>query len=293
MLHKTRLRINLILFIALLAVSTSSIFARFVPELSAVVIAFWRMAIASVLIWIYTFFRRQKQIDHWRYKYYLLSGIFLALHFSSFYGAVKLTSIANATLLGITAPMFTILYEKFFLKRKLNPIIFIGFVLAGTGSLIIAGSGLLVQDNSLTGKMLGLLAAMFIALVYIFASNLREKANTVSYTRLLYSYAAFFLLIICLITNNTVFHFSFREFKWLLLLGLVPTILGHSLFYYSIKFTSPTIISSVPIGEPIIASLLAWALFSETITFATMFGGLFILVGIYFLISHSPKNLPE
>ena len=47
----------------------------------------------------------------------MLSGLFLALHFTTFYGAVKLTSIANATLLGITAPIFTIIYEKFAIKK--------------------------------------------------------------------------------------------------------------------------------------------------------------------------------
>jgi drug/metabolite transporter (DMT)-like permease len=285
-----RLKINIILLLALLAVSTSSIIARYLPDVSSFVIAFWRMTIASCLIWLYTFFNKQDAIEQKQYKYYLLSGLFLALHFSSFYGAVKLTSIANATLLGITAPMFTIIYEKLYLRKKLNPVVFIGFVLAGTGTLIITGSGLFNNDNSLIGKFLGLLAAFFISLVYIFASKLRERTGTIAYTRLLYSFAAFFLFIICLSTNNNILDFSFDDFKWLFALGVVPTILGHSLFYYSIKFTSPTVVASVPIGEPIIASFFAWILFSETISMITLLGGLLILIGIYYLVTRSPTN---
>lgn len=288
-----RLRINFILLIALIAVSTSSIFARYLPGTSAFVIAFWRMAMASVMIWMYTFFSRQGSVDRHLNKYFILSGLFLALHFSSFYAAVKLTSIANATLLGITAPMFTICYEKLFLKRQLNPIVFVGFVLAGTGTMIITGSGLFEQDNSLFGKLFGLLAALFIALVYIFASKLRERTSTVQYTRLLYSLAAIFLLIICLITKNNAFQISFSEFQWLFALGIIPTILGHSLFYYSIKFMSPTVVASVPIGEPLIASFFAWILFSESVSPATILGGVFILVGIYFLVTRSPAKVIE
>ena len=47
-------KINLVLLIALLAVSTSAILARFLPDVPAVVISFWRLAIASLLIWFYT-----------------------------------------------------------------------------------------------------------------------------------------------------------------------------------------------------------------------------------------------
>lgn len=284
------LRINLVLIIALLAVSTSSIIARLLPELSAIVIAFWRLAIASMLIWAYTSFNRQLSIEKKHYKYYILSGLFLALHFATFYGAVKLTSIANATLLGITAPMFTIIYEKLFLKKSIKPLVFLGFVIAGTGTLIITGSGLFLNDGSLLGKFLGLLAALCISLVYIIASKLRKYSNTILYTRALYTFGAFFLLLFSFAASDNIFAISPFQAKWLIALGVVPTILGHSLLYFSIKFTSPTIVASVPIGEPIIASIFAWIVFSESIPYATFFGGVFILAGVCLLVARSPKT---
>ncbi len=285
-----RAKINIILAIALLSVSTSSIFARFVPGVSAVVIAFWRMTIASMIMWAYAAIVKQDQIKRDEIKYYILSGLFLALHFSSFYTAVKLTSVANATLLGITAPMFTMLYERLFLKRPLKPIVFLGFVLAGTGSLIIVGPGLISQDSSAIGRLFGLLAALFISMVYILASNLRRSSNTVVYTKFLYIFAAVFLLSISVFLGENVLAFNVNQFKWLFLLGLIPTILGHSLFYYSIKYTSPTVIASIPIGEPIIASFLAWLLFSEVVSIPTVVGGVFILFGVYFLLAYSPTQ---
>ena len=282
-------KINLILFIALLSVSTSSIIARLLPGLSAVTIAFWRLAIASILLWVYTAFSPQFSIEKKIYKYYILSGLFLALHFTTFYGAVKLTSIANATLLGITAPIFTIIYEKIVLKKSLKPLVFLGFVVAGTGAIIITGSGILTGDGSLFGKFLGLLAAFCISLVYIFASNLRENSNTVLYTRTLYTFGAVFLLLFSFVGKDNVFLISLHQAPWLIALGLIPTILGHSLFYFSIKYTSPTIVASIPIGEPIIASLFAWIIFSESLPSPTFIGGLFILIGVYLLVAHSPR----
>ena len=283
-------KINLVLIFALFCVSTSSIIARLLPGVSAVVIAFWRLAIASMLIWAYTSFNRQLSIDKRHYKYYILSGLFLALHFATFYGAVKLTSIANATLLGITAPLFTIIYEKLFLKKNISPLVFLGFVIAGTGTLIITGSGLFLDDGSLLGKFLGLLAALCISLVYIIASNLRKYSNTILYTRTLYTFGAMFLLLFSFAVSDNIFVISPYQAKWLFVLGVVPTILGHSLFYFSIKFTSPTIIASVPIGEPIIASIFAWIIFSESIPSVTILGGVFIVAGVYLLVARSQRT---
>jgi len=282
-------KINLILIFALVSVSTSSIIARFLPEVSAVVISFWRLAIASVFVWIYTAFYRQIPIDKKSYKLYVFSGLFLALHFASFYGAVKLTSIANATLLGITAPMFTILFERLILKRTLKPLIMLGFVFALCGTIIIAGSGFVLNDGSLFGKLLGLLAALFIAIVYILADKLRVNSNTIVYTRTLYTIGCFFLLIISILSKESVFAIHTTDIVWLAALGIIPTILGHSLFYYAIKYTSPTIVASVPLGEPIIASVLAWIIFLEKVPLITLAGGILILCGVYFIIINSPR----
>jgi len=282
-------KINLVLVFALLSVSTSSIIARFLPDVSAVVISFWRLAIAGFLVWIYTAFYRQGHIDKSNYKLYVFSGFFLALHFASFYGAVKFTSIANATLLGITAPMFTILYERLFLKRTLKPLMLLGVLFALCGSLIIASSGFVLKDGSLYGKLLGVLAAFSIAMVYISANKLRISSNTISYTRMLYTVAAIFLFLMSIILGESIFAINSTDVVWLIGLGLVPTILGHSLFYYAIKYTSPTIIASVPLGEPIIASILALIIFSERVTSITFAGGFLILFGVYFIIANSSR----
>ena len=112
------LKIKFVLLIALFAVSTSPIIARFLPEVSSIVISLWRLAFASIVVWLYSFYKPQNKINNQNIIPFVFSGFLLGLHFVCFYQAVKLTSIANATLLGITAPMFTLLIERFVLNRK-------------------------------------------------------------------------------------------------------------------------------------------------------------------------------
>ncbi|SVB95914.1 uncharacterized protein METZ01_LOCUS248768, partial [marine metagenome] len=71
-------RVNpLFLFVALLSVSSSSIIVRFLPDVSAVVIAFWRMGLASLFLWVYSGFKNQGKLKStWRLPI-IIAGIFL------------------------------------------------------------------------------------------------------------------------------------------------------------------------------------------------------------------------
>ncbi len=283
------IKINLVLVVALFAVSTSSIIARFLPEVSSIVISLWRLVFASIAVWLYSFFKPQNKINKQNIIPFVLSGFFLGLHFVCFYQAVKLTSIANATLLGITAPMFTLLIERFVFKRKFKKIVFIGFIVALIGTIMITSLNFSLTTNSEIGKLFGLSAALCIAFVYLLANKIRTDTSTVSYTRLLYLIAAMLLFIIAYANGENIFVLNKSDFLWLLALGFIPTILGHSLLYYGIKFTSPTIIASVPLGEPVIASILAWMIFLEKVPFITLAGGVLILFGVYLIIVNSPR----
>ena len=70
------------------------------------------------------------------------------------------------------------------------------------------------------------------------------------------------------------------EYLGLLFLGVVPTIIGHNAIYYSVKYVSPTIVSAFPLGEPIIATILAFFIFGEAIGISIYIGGSITLLGL-------------
>ena len=95
-------------------------------------------------------------------------------------------------------------------------------------------------------------------------------------------------------TLNLINH-SLLEFSGLLFLGLVPTILGHNAFYYSLKYIKPTIVATVPLGEPLIASIIGYLVFplfamkQQLFTeywYHTIIGGLISLIGIFLVIKN-------
>ena len=277
------------LAVALVSVSTSSILVRYLPALPAIVIAFWRMALASAVFGGYNLFRPQGGLPSEHKKPILLAGVFLGLHFACFFSAVKLTTIANATLLGTLAPVFTVFIETVFLKRKVSIKIFCGILVAFFGIIIINWKGLGLYGANTIGNFLALVGSFFIALVFILAERIRQNTSITIYCREIYFYAACTLFLISVLFRLPVFSFNIFEFTLLISLAFIPTIFGHSLLSYVVKYTSPSTVASVPLGEPILASCFAWLLFSEKIPPLIFIGGCLILAGLCFILRGSLK----
>ena len=274
-------KITLLLFLALLSVSTSPIIGRALVGVGAISISFWRMLIASMVLWIFSSIKPQGKMNiSSNYNKTMYAGILLGIHFALFFEAVKITKIANATFLGTLAPFFTLLIEFYILKRYYNKIILLGLFFTLMGSLIILGYQFNLESQYTIGNLYAVLCSVCLAIAFMIGEKVRKNENTIVYTRTLYLSAAFTLFIISLFSNEELIKHTFNEYLGLIFLGLVPTILGHNSIYYSMKYVSPTIAAAFPLGEPIIATIFAFFIFSESITPNIFIGGAVTLAGL-------------
>jgi drug/metabolite transporter (DMT)-like permease len=278
-----------LLIIGLVAISTSPVIAKMLPLVPATVIAFWRMAIASALLWVYSVFFSYKSVKSNNSILVYLAGASLAMHFIFWFGALKLTSIANTTVLGIVAPAFTLLIEKLFYGKKIGAFSSIALIIVFIGCVIVQGSDLGRFSGEGLGNIMAILSAVFLGIVFLIGSKARQEIGVLTYTKNLFSVSALVLLSCSLLLNNPIFNYSINNYFWLCMLGVVPTLIGHTIFSYSIKYVSPTIITSIPLGEPIIASILAFVLFKEGVSSFVFMGGLVIAVGLILLIKNNTK----
>ena len=278
-------KITILLFIALLSVSTSPIMAKSLTGVPAISISFWRMLIASLLIWIYSGYKNQGEMQiNSNYYRTMLAGALLGIHFALFFSSIKLTLVSNATFLGTLAPLFTLLLELIVLKRKINYKVIVGLLFAFIGAIIIFDNNFDLSQKYTIGNILAILCSLCLALSFMIAEKVRQTENTIVYTRMLYLSAAITLLIIAFITNTNLYGFSIYEYFGLIFLGIVPTIIGHNAIYYSVKYVSPTIVSAFPLGEPVIATILASIIFGELILLNIYIGGAMTLLGLIIIV---------
>ncbi|NQT96508.1 MAG: DMT family transporter [Candidatus Marinimicrobia bacterium] len=285
--------IFIVLPLGLLAVSTASIFVRMVPDLPAVTIAFWRMAIASAILWAVTAPRRPTGLSSANRGRVIIAGILLGLHFACFFGALKYTSIANATILSTMAPVFTAIIERFALGRTWSKTILCGLIAAIGGAVIIQGGHLGLGHASTTGNLLGLAASVFIAGVLLLTEQIRKDSAALVFSRSLYLVGALTMLLMAGFSGQSLLPAAKGDFLWLVLLGVIPTVFGHTSFYYAVKFVSPTVVAAVPLGEPIVASTLGWYLLQENVPGLTVVGGALTLAGLFLIIYQSRRIQPN
>jgi drug/metabolite transporter (DMT)-like permease len=274
----------LLLVAATFAISTSPILARNLSDVPAVGISFWRMAIGAIILWLYSKIKPTASLSTKNRNYTILGGIFLGIHFQFFFESIKLTTIANATFLGTLAPLFTLFLEKFWLKRRIQKNMIFALAIIFTGSIIIVSDQFDSSSNYSMGNLYALICSFWIALAFMISENVRKEAGTVAFSRLLFAAAAITLMMISFYTGESLIGYSRMDYFGLFLLGLIPTVFGHSTFYFALRYIQPTIVASFPLGEPIIASVIAYFLFSEAVGMAIVFGGALTITGLFILV---------
>ena len=278
-------RIGLILLLAMVSVSSTSLVVRSVATVPALVLAFWRMFTASGMLWSYSVIRPAGKLSPINKKRIIFAGIFLGCHFACFFLGIRNTSIANATLLGCMAPIFTV-FISIFQKKKINKMTYVGLIVAIVGGGIVQSGDISLSSANLFGNSIALLSALFLAITFVLAEDIRQKTDNVVYGRSLFFVASITVLFIAATAGDSILNFTAGDIPWFLFLGLVPSIFGHNLLNYAVKYITPTAVSSVPLGEPVIASLFGLLLFGEAIPFGALLGGPIVLIGVYIIIKH-------
>jgi drug/metabolite transporter (DMT)-like permease len=276
----------------MVSVSSTSLVVRSVATVPALVLAFWRMLTASGMLWGYSVIRPAGKLSSTNKKRIIFAGIFLGCHFACFFLGVRNTSIANATLLGCMAPIFTV-FISIFQKKKINNMTYVGLFVAMVGGLIIQSGDVSLNSANLFGNSVALLSALFIAITFVLAGQIRQETDSVVYGRSLFFVASITVFLISIVAGDSIMDFKEKDILWFLFLGLVPSIFGHNLLNYAVKYVTPTAVSSVPLGEPIIASLFGLLLFGEAIPVGALLGGPVVLVGVYIIISNQAVSADE
>ncbi len=305
--NQPRIILPFALFIAILAVSTASIFIRFAQkDAPSLTIAALRLAFASIALTPIALTRHRTELkklnrrDLWLG---LLSGLFLAVHFGTWITSLEYTTVASSVVFVSTGPLWVALLSPFLLKEKLSRYAVVGLVLALLGGTVIALSGACVWNNGLScslsdalheravwGNFLALVGAWAVTGYLIIGRRLRGSMSLVPYIFLVYSMAAIGLIIAMFLARETPFGYPPMTYVWLLLLAFIPQLIGHSTYNWALRYLPASFVAVTTLGEPVGSAILAFFILQEVPTWFTIFGGVLILAGIYIV---SRQNINE
>lgn len=282
----------MILLLAVFSVSWASIFIKF-SSAPSLVIAFYRMGIATlVLLPIVLSGNLRALFDFLQtnYRIAVLSGIFLGLHFATWISSLAYTSVASSVVIVATQPIFAAVFSHFWLKEKINFKLLLGIIIAFVGVLIISQGDLKLSKEYLKGDILSLLGAGMAALYLTIGRKVRQTQNLLPYIFTVYFISTLVLLIFCLVSQKNLYPYPALDFLWFFLLALVPTLIGHSLYNWILKYVKAYIVGVSILGEPVGATIWAYLLLKEIPNTSIYWGGLFILAGVWWTLI-SERNL--
>jgi len=286
-----QLKLAVILSVGLVCVSSGSILVRLSQEAPSLAIAFFRMLGASLLLSpVYWLNRPAKPVSSWPLQ--LLAGGALAMHFAFWITSLRFTSVAVSVLLVNTSPALVALFSYLFLRERLTLRGVAGLVCSIIGGAVLMWNDV-TQFGDWRGSALALLGAVMLAIYLLVGRKLRQHTSLTGYIYPTYLIAALLLATIVLFTQTPILGFSWTTYLFLALLGLVPQCIGHTCYNWSLRFLSATLVSTIILGEPVLATLLAWWILGETIGPVVLLGALLVGLGIFAVSRWGIRQLPS
>ncbi|CAN7244997.1 DMT family transporter [Rossellomorea sp. LjRoot5] len=281
----------LILAIGVISVSTSAILVK-VSSAPSGILAFYRLFF-TVLIMSPVFFlkyvKELKLITLRDWMFSILAGVFLAFHFILWFESLHYTSVASSTVLVTLQPLFAFIGAYLFFQEKLTAKALLSAVLAVVGSFIISWGDFRISGSALWGDILALIACALITGYLLFGQTIRKRLSLMTYTYLVYVISSIVLLLYVLFRSESLGPYPKEDWIYFLLLAIIPTLLGHTLFNWSLKWLSTSTISVAILFEPIGASLLAYWLLGEKVLMTQVMGGMVIMTGVTLFLIEERK----
>jgi drug/metabolite transporter (DMT)-like permease len=222
-----------------------------------------------------------RKLDRKSFLLCTLSGVFLALHFATWITSIKYTTIASATVLVNTHPVFIVILAYLFLGEKVNKKAAVSIAITIIGGIIISFGDKGLGSNIFFGDTLAILGAAFVSFYMIIGRIIRQKLSVTAYTFIVYLSCTITLLVLSLLTQTPLFPYELTDWAIFLALAVFCTILGHSIFNWSLQYIKPTFLSVATLGEPVFATIWAILIFSEIPNAYNIAGSLVILTGIF------------
>lgn len=281
------------LFIGVVAVSTSAIFVRLAEDAPAAIIAFYRLFFAVLLMAPFVYFNYRHEFKLISGKNWLLSivaGIFLALHFILWFESLNYTSVASSVLFVSLQPLFAFLGTYMLFQERFSYGSIISMVIALFGSTIIGWGDFELGGGTLFGDVLAILGAIAITGYFLIGQSARKNLSLMTYTFIVYGVAAITLLLYNLMLGHAFIGYETTSWWAFIALAIIPTFFGHSIFNWSLRWLSTATVSMAGLLEPIGASILAYLILHETISWSQLLGGTIVIFGLYLFIVSTTKK---
>ncbi|MFP4005373.1 MAG: DMT family transporter [Candidatus Hadarchaeia archaeon] len=271
--------------IAVVSVSFASIFVK-LSESNPLTISLYRLLFSTLILLPLTpkFLSQFQSMSRREIVMLVSAGIFLGGHMFLWVSSLEYTSVTSSVVLVTSHPLVVTWVSSKFLGEKAGRSVYLGILIALVGVIIMSVSDYRTEKWGLFGDILAILGMLAMAGYIIRGRQVRQKLHIIPYAFSVYGISTIFLFGFSLFSTSPIRIFPAEEYLLFFALAIIPTIFGHTIYNWALKFVEAKIVSISLLGEPIGAGLLAFIILNEIPPSLTVIGGAITLLGIFISI---------
>jgi len=262
------------------AMGASVLFVRW-ADVGPYASAFWRVLLA--VPFLFAWMRIENRSAAWPRldRAVLLAGLFFTGDLFFWHLAILGTTVANATFLATTAPIWVALGAGLVLSESVTSRTLIGLALCMAGGFALIGESYGFAPQRLIGDLFGLATAFFFGAYVLAVRAARARHGAAEVMFVSTAVSAVCLFVIAFALEPRILPQSANGIGALLALALISQVGGQGLVAVALGTLPATFSALVIFLEAVAAASFGWLLLKEPLGIVQALGGLLILFGIY------------
>jgi drug/metabolite transporter (DMT)-like permease len=234
----------------------------------------------------------------WTITYLGFFGV--VLNQGGFTVGLNYTSVSHSSLVIGCAPILILALSWALRLEALTGRKAVGMALAFAGAAAVGAEQVAnAAPGSRRGDLLTLVAAIGLALYTVLGKRAVAEHNPMRLSLLINIAAAILVSPIAiwqmdvLARSDRLGTISLEAWGGVIYLGVLGSAVSYVLYFWALRYMTPTGLGAVSYLQPIGATLLGLALLGEPITRRVAVGGLLVIAGVYAIETHPRESQPE
>jgi drug/metabolite transporter (DMT)-like permease len=255
-----------------------------------------RVSSATLIFWTVGLFTKQQKIEKSDYKKILIASFFgITINMLAFFKGLSLTSPISASVMMVTSPIMVLIFSSILIRKPIGKQRILGVFIGLVGALFLitlGNSSAGASTNSAFGNFLVFLNAASYGLYLVLAKDLVKKYNPIVFIKWLYLFGLIFVMpfgyseltavIWQEIPANIYWNISF--------VLLFTTCITYLFNLYGLSKLKPTTVSVFIYLQPVIATIYALIVGSDSLNIVKLCATLLIFLGVYLVTKQVEKS---
>lgn len=262
---------------------------------TGLVASFYRLWFAIPLLWLAVAgapSMRRRMNREWLTACLVGGGLF-GLHQLLFFNSIKLTSVANVTIIGALQPALVLLVAGRMFRERATLASIAWSVLALGGTILVVIGSAESRGWSPLGDLLAAGNLFAFTAYFLLSKRFRLRIAVPEYVVGMTTVAGVVVLAACLATGQDLLAPGGWDWAIFLFLAILPGTLGHALMNWAHRHTSAFVMSVMLLAVPVIASVGAALFLDESLHPIQIAGGTVVLLAIGVVIRSTTAETGE